>query len=150
MKNLGFGFKAAFRGIVHTIHCERNFRVHIAAMLTVIYFSLVYGIDWLRVSVLALTIACVMAAELTNTAIEAIVDKTSPEKCSLAKIAKDCSAAAVLVLAVGAVFVAGAVFSDAEGWQRVFVYIKERYILLILFAILVTGFIFRKNKENKG
>lgn len=150
MKNFGFGFKAAFRGIVHSVLCERNFRVHIAAMFTVIYFASVYGIDWLRASVLALTIACVLAAELMNTAVEAIVDKISPEKCNLAKIAKDCSAAAVLIMAIAAVFVAVAVFSDAEGWQRVFVYIKEQYLKLILFAVLVTGFIFIKNKEYKG
>jgi len=150
MKRLGFGFKDAFRGISHSVLCERNFRVHIAAMCTVIYFASVFGIDWLRTAILALTIACVMAAELINTAIEAIVDKLSPEKCQLAQIAKDCSAAAVLVLAVGAVFVAAAVFGDVEGWQRVFIYIKTQYVKLILFAVLVTVFIFIKNKEYKG
>ncbi len=150
MKKIGFGFKAAFRGIVHSILCERNFRVHIAAMCTVIYFASVYEIDLLKAAILALTIACVMAAELINTVIETIVDKVSPEKCELAKIAKDCSAAAVLVLAIAAVFIAGAVFCEADGWQRVFIYIKEQYFKLILFAVLVTGFIFMKNKENKG
>ncbi len=150
MKRFGFGFKDAFRGIVHAILSERNFRVHIAAMCTVIYFASVFGIDWLRTSILTLTIACVMAAELINTAIEAMVDKISPEKCELAKIAKDCSAAAVLILAIASLFVAGAVFTDVEGWQRVFIYIKTQYLKLILFAVLVTVFIFMKNKENKG
>lgn len=150
MKKFGFGFKDAFRGIAHALFCERNFRVHIAATCTVIYFASVFGVDWLRVAILALTIACVMAAELINTAIEAIVDKVSPENCNLAKIAKDCSAAAVLVLAVAAVFVAVAVFGDVEGWQRVLIYIKTQYARLILFAVLVTAFIFIKNKEYKG
>ncbi len=150
MKKCGFGFKDAFCGIVHAILCERNFRVHIAAMCTVIYFASVFGIDWLRATILTLTIACVMAAELMNTAIEAIVDKVSPEKCELAKIAKDCSAAAVLILAIASLFIAGAVFGEAEGWQRVFIYIKTQYVNLILFAVLVIVFIFMKNKENKG
>ncbi len=150
MRKFGFGFKDAFRGIVHAILCERNFRVHIAAMCAVIYFASVFRVDWHESAILALTIACVMAAELINTAIEAIVDKLSPDKCQLAKIAKDCSAAAVLVLAVAAVFVAIAVFGDVEGWQRVFIYIREQYLKLIMFAVLVTAFIFMKNKEYKG
>lgn len=150
MKKYGFGFKDALRGIVHAILCERNFRVHIAAMCTVIYFASVFGVDWQETAILALTIACVMAAELINTAIEAIVDKVSPENCKLAKIAKDCSAAAVLVLAVASIFIAVAIFGDVEGWQRVFVYIRTQYIKLILFVILVTAFIFIKNKEYKG
>lgn len=150
MKRFGFGFKDAFRGIVHAILSERNFRVHIAAMCTVIYFASVFGIDWVKAAILALTIACVMAAELINTAIEAIVDKMSPEKCQLAKIAKDCSAASVFVLAIASVFIAAAAFSDVEGWQRVFIYIKTQYVKLILFAVLAAVFIFMKNKENKG
>ena len=150
MRKFGFGFKDAFRGIVHSVLCERNFRVHIAAMCTVIYFASVFGIDWLRAAVLALIIAGVMAAELINTAIEAIVDKLSPEKCHLAKIAKDCSAAAVLVLAIASIFVAAAVFNDVEGWQRIFIYIKTQYFKLIVFAVLVSLFIFIKNKEYKG
>ena len=43
-----------------------------------------------------------LAAELLNTAIEAIVDLASPERHPLAGKAKDCGSAAVALSAVGA------------------------------------------------
>lgn len=47
----------------------------------------------------------VFAAELFNTAIESVVDLVTLEKKELAKIAKDCAAAAVLVLCISAVMI---------------------------------------------
>lgn len=149
MKKRGFGFGYAFRGIWHAICYERNFRVHIVAVLTVVYFGAVFGISKTEWAVIALVMASVLAAELVNTAVEAIVDKVSPEKCSLARIAKDCASGAVLVLAVGAVFVAIAVFGEVEGWMRIFRYIKEEYIKLTIFALLGTAFIFAKLKDKE-
>ena len=55
---------------------------------------------------LLLGIAFVLAVELLNTALEAVVDLVSPDDHPLAKIAKDVAAAAVLVAAAGAVAVA--------------------------------------------
>lgn len=47
-------------------------------------------------------IGLVLTAELLNTAIEAIVDLVSPDYHELAKRAKDCGAAAVLVASAAA------------------------------------------------
>lgn len=129
--------------------CERNFRVHIVAVLTVAYFGWVFGITKTEWAILVLVMGSVMAAELVNTAIEAIVDKVSPEKCSLARIAKDCASGAVLILAMSAVVVAGFVFSDADGWIRVLDYIKGNYIYLIVFALLSVIFVFAKTKDKE-
>ena len=52
----------------------------------------------------------VICGELFNTAIETIVDMVSPEKNEKAKIAKDVSAGAVLVVAIGAAIVGGIIF----------------------------------------
>ncbi len=149
MKKRGFGFRDAFRGIVHAILSERNFRVHIVAMCTVIYFGAVFGITGTEWAVLGLVISAVMAAELVNTSVEAIVDKLSPEKCNLARVAKDSAAAAVLVLAVGAVIVAAFIFSEKEGWKRVLEYIKGNYVYLIIFAVIGTVFVFAKTKDKE-
>ena len=149
MKKRGFGFGYAFRGIWHAICCERNFRVHIVAVLTVVYFGAVFGISKTEWAILVLVMASVLAAELVNTAVEAIVDKVSSEKCSLARIAKDCASGAVLVLALGAVVVASIVFSDADGWCRIWEYIKGNYIYLIIFALVGIMFIFGKTKEKE-
>jgi diacylglycerol kinase len=47
----------------------------------------------------------VWIGEFVNTAIEAVVDMTMPDPHPLAKVAKDVSAAAVLIAAAGAVLV---------------------------------------------
>jgi len=53
-------------------------------------------------ALLALAIALVVAVELLNTAIEAVVDLVSPGDHVLAKRAKDVAAAGVLVASLGA------------------------------------------------
>jgi diacylglycerol kinase (ATP) len=63
-----------------------------------------------EIAVIELTIGIVLAMELLNTAIESVVDLTVKQTYhELAKIAKDCAAAAVLVTAIVAVLVAGCV-----------------------------------------
>jgi len=149
MKKRGFGFKDAFRGIFHAMLCERNFRVHIVAVLTVVYFGTVFKITRTAWAILVVVMGLVMAAELVNTAIEAIVDKVSPEKCKLARIAKDCASGAVLTLAISAVVVAGFIFSDADGWVRIWEYIKGNYIYLAVFALLSVIFVFARTKDKE-
>ncbi len=50
-------------------------------------------------------IALVLAAELINTALEHLVDHLHPERHPRIKIVKDCAAAAVLLLSLGAAWV---------------------------------------------
>ena len=57
-----------------------------------------------------MTIAVVIAGELINTAIEAVVDLVTEEYHPLAKVAKDTSAAAVFVIAIVAVIVGLIIF----------------------------------------
>lgn len=59
---------------------------------------------------LALCFALIPALECANTALEAAVDLASPVRHPLAKRAKDCAAAAVLLAAVGSVAVGALVF----------------------------------------
>lgn len=59
-------------------------------------------------ALLALAVSGVIAAELLNAAVEAVVDLVSPEEHPLAKRAKDFAAAGVLVAALGAVGVGAA------------------------------------------
>jgi diacylglycerol kinase len=62
----------------------------------VLRFSLV---SW---ALVALAIGLVVAAELLNTAVEAVVDLVSPQDHPLAKRAKDVAAAGVLVASLAA------------------------------------------------
>ena len=69
----GFGYAAA--GIYHGFN-ERNFRVHICAVLFVTRFALkFYELSRAEWAVLLLTFAAVISAELFNTAVERLCDK---------------------------------------------------------------------------
>ncbi|BBB92793.1 undecaprenol kinase [Methylomusa anaerophila] len=71
-------------------------RFHLFAAACVILLAWKVGLNSIEYAILAVTIAGVLVAELFNTALEAIVDKVSPEYHPLAKIAKDVAAGAVL------------------------------------------------------
>ncbi len=144
-------FQYAFRGILSAIKKETNFRIHTVAAITVIIFSLMYGVDSLRAVILTLVVCLVLVAELINTAVEAMVDIICPQKNKLAQIAKDSAAGAVLVLAVGAIITAGLIFSDVERLLEVYKTIKANLFWLILYIILCVIYVFpykRKKTER--
>ena len=103
-------FKYAIQGFVSSFKTERNMKIHILAMIIVILLGIYLKISSGEWCIIAISIAVVLSGELFNTAIETIVDMVSPEKNPKAKLAKDISAAAVLVLALGAVVVGIIIF----------------------------------------
>lgn len=93
-------FKYAFQGIIAALKEEPNLKFHFLAGLLAILFSFFLQIskqDWI---IIILLIGFVIAVELTNTAIEAVVDAFTEKEHPGAKLAKDISAGAVLVAAV--------------------------------------------------
>ncbi len=106
-------FRYAFSGIAYVFRTQKNAWIHTGATL----MAVVLG-AWLKVSatswaILVMTIAVVWSAECINTAVEAAVDLISPQKHPLAKVAKDASAAGVLIVAIGAVGVGIFLFGPA-------------------------------------
>ncbi len=98
-------FGWAFEGLAYGWRSQRNLKIHAAISVGIVLLGLWAGLplrDW---AVIALTIGVVVAAELMNTALEAVVDLASPDRHPLAKAAKDTAAAAVLCLALAAVVV---------------------------------------------
>ena len=63
------------------------------------------GLSWVEWAVLAATVVLVLAAEMTNTMVEALVDLVTVEYHPLAKVAKDVAAGIVLLTAIGSVVV---------------------------------------------
>ena len=85
---------------------QRNFRIHAIATVLVISTGIALQLPSIHIAVLGLTCGAVMALELINTALEAVVDLTVKQSYhELAKIAKDCAAAAVFVAALTAILV---------------------------------------------
>ena len=96
----------AINGIRSTALRERNFRIHIFFAVLAITFCIVFRVEAIYFIFVGLSIALVMAMELVNTAIEAVVDMYCRGKPHpLAKLAKDAAAGAVLLASVQAVVV---------------------------------------------
>jgi diacylglycerol kinase len=98
-------FRYAFEGISYVMRTQPNARIHLFTMVIVILVALWLKLTLLDWALLVLAMTIVWTAEFTNTAIEALVDLASPEHHRLAKVAKDVSAGAVLVAAIGSVVV---------------------------------------------
>ena len=99
------------------LRTQRNARIELAVALAVVLLGLWLGLparDW---AVLWLTIGVVLAAEIINTVVEAMVDLVSPAYHDRAKHAKDAAAGAVLVLAITAVLV-GLYILGPPLWER--------------------------------
>lgn len=105
-ENLKESFYYAWQGIVYTFWSERNFKLHLFAALSVISLSFFLKLSNFEIALLVLTSFLVLSMEIMNTAVEMVVDLLTEKKYHyLAKIAKDCSAGAVLVLAIAAIII---------------------------------------------
>lgn len=107
------GFSYALQGFAYAVRTQCNIRVHLGIAAAALAAALIVKLPTGNVVVVILLIMIVLAAELFNTAIETLVDLVSPKYHPLAKIAKDVSAAAVLVCAVGAVVIGVILFGEA-------------------------------------
>ena len=103
-------FNAAIQGIIYTFKYERNMKIHIFIMILVIIAGIILKINKSEWIICIILFAIVIGSELFNTSIETIVDMVMPEKNEKAKIAKDVSAGAVLVVAIGAAIIGLVIF----------------------------------------
>lgn len=104
----GFGF--AFAGIWQMLLYERNFKVHVLALIVVISAGLYFRVtanEWL---ILLLISALVLALETINSAIEKLCDLYTKETHPQIKLIKDIAAGAVLIAAIFAVVIALIIF----------------------------------------
>ncbi|HLA75080.1 MAG TPA: diacylglycerol kinase [Gammaproteobacteria bacterium] len=109
MKNKGFierlGF--AWSGLRMAWRRERSLRIQTGVALAAMLALLVLRPALIWWALLGLMISLVLAAELINTALEELTDHLHPELHPRIKFVKDCAAAAVLVLSIGALWVGG-------------------------------------------
>lgn len=101
-------FRYAWAGVSYAFQTQRNFRIHVVVGSLAIGLGIFLQLQAVEMAVIGLTIGAVLAMELLNTAIESVVDLTVKQSYhELAKIAKDCAAAAVLISSLAAIAVAG-------------------------------------------
>ncbi len=101
-------FQYAGMGVAYACCTQRNFRIHGAVALLALGLGVGLHLSVMEMALICITCGLVMALELLNTALEAVVDLcVGSDYHVLAKIAKDCAAGAVLISALTAVAVAG-------------------------------------------
>lgn len=103
-------FGHALRGVAAALRSEVHLQFHAGATVVVLALGAYLGLSRLEWALVALAVGGVWTAELANTAIEALTDLVSPGYHPLAGKAKDVAAGAVLLAAVAALAVGGAVF----------------------------------------
>jgi len=109
--NVFKSFKYAFSGISYVLKTSRNFKIQLIFALSSLMIGFLLQISQSNYVILIATIISVLILEILNTSIESIVDLiVKKEFSSLAKIAKDTSAGAVLLASINSVIIAVYIF----------------------------------------
>ena len=103
-------FGSAFEGLFFCIAKERNMKIHCAAAILVTLAGTLFQISVTEWCICLLLFGLILALELVNTAVEAVVDLVTEERKPLAKIAKDAAAGGVLIAAIMAALIGGIIF----------------------------------------
>lgn len=93
-------FKYPISGLRYAYKNEQNLEVDICIAVLVVILGFLFKISISEWAILTITVGLVISFELINTALEAVVDLITDKYHPLAKVAKDTSAAAVLILAI--------------------------------------------------
>lgn len=109
-KKIANSFKYAWHGLISAFETERNMKIHVIIMFLVILSGIIFKINVYEWIICVMCFASVIGAELFNTAIEITVDIAMPERNEKAKLAKDISAGAVLVIAIGSAIIGLIIF----------------------------------------
>jgi diacylglycerol kinase (ATP) len=116
MHNLLRSFRDAFAGLAFCFATQRNMGIHAAVGALVMVFAFLLRVTALEAVLLLSVICAVLVAETFNTAVEKAVDLATRDRSSLAHIAKDVAAGAVLLTALLAVLV-GLIILGPRVWQ---------------------------------
>ncbi len=87
----------SLEGLAAAARHEAAFRQELLLAAVFVPLGLWLGADGVERALLAGSVLMVLAVELLNSAVEAVVDRVSPEHHALAKRAKDYGSAAVMV-----------------------------------------------------
>lgn len=110
IKKLIKSFKFAINGIKETIKNEQNMKIHFFMMIAVIIAGIIFKISKLEWIICIILFGLVISSELFNTAIENTIDLITKEKNENARIAKDASAGAVLIISISSAIIGFMIF----------------------------------------
>jgi diacylglycerol kinase (ATP) len=129
-------------------------RLHLIAGAGVLIAALYLRLERSYMSILVVLVAVVIALELLNTAVEAIVDLMTLSHHPLAKVAKDTAAGAVLIVSLAAIVVGYLVFYEGitAGGARVYTALAQvpAHLVFITLAVVAIGTTFGKAYFRRG
>jgi diacylglycerol kinase len=134
-------FGHALRGLVDVTARERNMKIHVLAGTAVGLLGAEVVLPPASRLALLLAVALVVAAEMGNSALEALVDLHTREVRDEARRVKDAAAGGVLVLALGAALVAVAVAVASQDAVQAALHRRAVDFLLAAGALLLEGFL---------
>jgi len=97
LKRIRNAFRYSIDGLTATFKNEAAFRQELMLAAALVPLAIFLPVSLLSKTMMLSSIMIVLIVELTNSAIETVVDKASPEKHPLAKRAKDTGSAAVFL-----------------------------------------------------
>ncbi len=98
-------FKYAFKGILHTLINEPNFRIQVLIVSVSTYLGFLYKITITEWGLLVISLGSLLAAEMLNTVVEEFIDALIKEYHEGARIIKDVAAGFVLINAFTALII---------------------------------------------
>lgn len=110
MRKHTISFKHAIDGIIWSFRTQPNYRVHLFLSLLVIVIGLILHIQYFEFLIIGVLIVMGFVIETINTAIEETCDAIDSSIRPDIKVAKDTSAGAMLIYAIGSVVLAGIIF----------------------------------------
>jgi len=134
-------FGHALRGLVEVTARERNMKIHVLAGAGVGLGGAEVVLPLAARLALVLAVMLVVAAEMGNSALEALVDLHTRELRDEARRVKDAAAGGVLVLAVGAVLLALAVAVGNLDAVQAALHRRGVHLVLAAGALLLQGFL---------
>jgi len=110
IKKQVYSFKNALEGIAWIFKTQRNFKIHLFLSFLAVSGGVLFQISTQEFLVVFLLIGIGLAIETLNTAIEEAIDAIHKDWTEEIKIAKDVSAAAMLIFSLCALLAAGIIF----------------------------------------
>lgn len=147
-------FNNAFQGLVIAVRRERNMRIHLAVAVGVLVGSIFLNLTRIELAAVLVAVSLVLAMELVNTSIEAVVDILTDKFDPRARAAKDLAAGAVLIAAVNALAVGYLVLADRFSGISLDVLTAIRrsptHLTIVAFAVVMALVIAIKATRKKG
>lgn len=110
IKKRAFSLKNAVVGISWIFKTQPNFKIHLFFSAVAIFGALIFQISSSEFFIIVMLIGIGLAIEAINTSIEEAIDAIHKDWTEEIKVAKDTSAAAMLIFAISALVIAGIIF----------------------------------------